>query len=64
MLILRMVLYFAAAGAAGAGIASYDETAQTLTMNLDDLAVIIAGVGGYIATFWSSRVAKRKGGET
>ena len=61
MLYVRMALYFLSAGAAGAGIASFDAEANTLTFNLDDLAVILGGFGTFVATFLSSRVAKKNG---
>ena len=61
---IRMVLYFIAAAASGAGFASFDAEAGDLTVNLDDLAVIIGGVLTYAGTFVASRVAKAKGGAT
>ena len=63
-LFIRMVLYFLAAAAAGAGFVDYDPDAATVTANLDDLAVILGGVLTYIGTFAASRVAKARGGKT
>jgi hypothetical protein len=64
MLFIRMTLYALSAGAAGYGIGSYDADAVTLTLNLDQLATAIGGAGTFLATFWVSRIAKRRGGAT
>jgi len=63
-LYIRMVLYALSAGAAGAGFASFDAEARTLTVNLDDLGVILSGAVVYLGTFGWSRVEKKRGGET
>jgi len=64
MLFIRMVLYALSAGLAGYGVGTYDATAGTLTLHLDQLAEIIAGAGAFLATFAASRIAKARGGAT
>lgn len=64
MLFIRMMLYALSAGAAGYGIGTYDAEAGTLTLQLDQLATVIGGAGTFLATFWASRIAKRRGGAT
>lgn len=64
MLIVRMMLYALSAGLAGYGIGTYDTAAGTLTLQLDQLAEVIAGAAAFVGTFWVSRIAKRRGGAT
>lgn len=61
---LRMVLYFVFAGLASQGLVVFDAEAGTVTFQVEDLALIASGLAGYLATFWSSRWAKRRGGAT
>lgn len=63
-LAIRMILYAASAFIAGLGWASFDDTAGTLTVNIDDLATIVGGVLTFVGTFFASRWAKAKGGKT
>lgn len=64
MLYVRMVLYALSAGLAGYGVATFDPTAGTLTIQLDELAKIVTGIVGFIGTFAASRIAKKNGGAT
>ena len=64
MLFVRMALYALSAGAAGYGFGTYDADAGTLTLNLDQVASIIGGAATFLGTFWTSRVAKARGGKT
>ena len=63
-LAIRMILYAASAFIAGLGWASFDETAGTITVNIDDIVTIIAGALTFAGTFVASRFAKAKGGKT
>lgn len=63
-LAIRMILYAASAFIAGLGWASFDETAGTLTVNIDDLAVIFGSAVTFVGTFIASRLAKARGGKT
>lgn len=63
-LYIRMVLYAVCAGLAGYGLATFDPAAGTITIQVDELAKIIGGGLGYLATFYAGRVAKSKGGAT
>ena len=63
-LAIRMILYALGAGAAGAGLGSFDNETGNLTVNLDDLAVVIGGALTFAGTFVASRVAKARGGKT
>ena len=63
-LFIRMVLYLASGMIAGAGFASFDDAAGTLTVNLDDLATILGGLVTFAGTFFASRWAKARGGVT
>lgn len=64
MLFVRMALYALSAGMAGYGIGTYDQGAGTFTLQLDQLAEVIAGAGAFVATFIASRIAKARGGKT
>ncbi len=64
MLFVRMALYALSAGLAGYGIGTYDAGAGTLTLQIDQLAEVIAGAGVFLATFAASRIAKARGGKT
>lgn len=57
-LTVRMVLYFLFAGAAGAGIATHDPVAGTLTLDIESLTSTIVGTLGFIGTFVASRFAR------
>ena len=63
-LYIRMALYAICAGLAGYGFASFDPAAGTVTIQVDEVAKMIAGAAGFIATFLASRIAKSKGGPT
>lgn len=60
-LAIRMVLYAAFAMLAGQGFEFYDAETQTVTIHVDDLAQILAGAGGYFATFLLSFRDKVRG---
>jgi len=63
-LFIRMVLYLASGMIAGAGFASFDDTAGTLTVNIDDVAAILGGIVTFAGTFIFGRFAKTRGGQT
>lgn len=59
-----MMLYAASAFIAGMGWASFDDTAGTLTVNIDDIAVMLGSAATFAGTFFASRWAKSRGGKT
>ena len=63
-LFIRMVLYLAFAGLAGAGIGSFENATGDYSVNADDLVTVIVGLAGYAGTFIASRFAKARGGKT
>lgn len=63
-LVIRMVLYAVSAFLSGYGFASFDSSQGLLTINVDQLAVILAGGLVFVATFIGSRIAKARGGKT
>lgn len=63
-LFIRMVLYALFSGLSGYGIGTMDRATDLYSVNVTDLAQILTGVVGFLATFWSSRIAKRSGGRT
>lgn len=60
-LAIRMALYLLFGTLAGQGVEFYDPETQTITISIDDLAMLLSGLGGYAGTFLSSRWAKAKG---
>lgn len=55
---IRMVLYTLAGLLTAAGVGTFDATRGTLTFNLDDLAIIIAGSGlinGVVFAIWGKK---------
>lgn len=63
-LAIRMILYFVFPMIAAQGLAVYDETAGTITFQIDNLVTVLLGLGGFLGTFAASRIAKAKGGKT
>jgi uncharacterized membrane protein len=63
-LYVRMILYFVFSAFSGTGIAIYDSAAGTITFQIDDLARLITGIVGFVATFVASRIASARGGKT
>ncbi len=63
-LAIRMGLYWAFTMLSAQGLILFDEGAQTVTFKVDDVAIFLAGVLGYLGTFAWSRIAKAKGGPT
>lgn len=63
-LAIRMVLYAVSAFLGGYGFATFDENAMTLTINLEQLSVLLMGGVVYLGTFIAGRWAKAKGGKT
>lgn len=64
-LTIRMMLYFIFAALSGAGIGiSFDQTTGVVSVSVDALATVLAGIGGFVATFAASRLAKARGGKT
>lgn len=64
MLAVRMLLYFVFSNLAGRGFIIFDQAADSVTFQVTDLAVFIAGIVGFAATFLWSRIAKARGGKT
>lgn len=64
LLYLRMAIYVSAIPVAAYLGGTYDPVAQTLTIDLDELANLVMGLGTAAATFGTSRIAKAKGGAT
>lgn len=60
-LAIRMCLYLAFGMLAGQGVEFYDPETQVITIHVDDLAQLIAGLFGWGGTFALSRWAKVKG---
>ena len=60
MLYIRMALYALCAGAAGYGLATFDPQAGTVTFQIDELAKMLGGAAGFVATFIASRYAKHR----
>lgn len=58
-LFIRMVLYLLFGGMAGYGLGTFDGEAGTMTINVDGLATAIAGVFGYLGTFFVGRIGAR-----
>lgn len=58
---IRMLLYFVFGACAGQGVGVFDETTGSFTVEVNDLATLLTGVGGYLGTFLSSRIAKARG---
>lgn len=63
-LYIRMALYAAFAGLAGAGIGSLDLATGLYCVPIDKLASIAAPAVGFVLTFASSRWAKARGWAT
>lgn len=63
-LTIRMILYFVFAFVAGQGIATFDPDAGTLTFDIEHLSTVMTGLAGYVTTFATSRIVKRRGGLT
>lgn len=63
-LAIRMILYALSAFVSGYGFASFDSSQGLLTINIDQLASIVAGGVVFIGTFIGSRIAKARGGVT
>lgn len=64
MLSFRMVLYFLFASLASHGFVVFDQIEGTVTFQIEHLAMVGTGVVGYLGTFFFSRVAKARGGQT
>jgi hypothetical protein len=64
MLAIRMGLYLIFGAMAGQGLVVYDQVAGTVTFEVEHLAIGLAGLAGYAATFITSRIAKARGGKT
>ncbi len=63
-LFIRMALYLGGAFVAGQGWATFNPDAGTLTIQLDPLVEVLAGLAVFGGTFAASRVVKKKGGKT
>jgi len=64
MLYIRMALYLLGGLLAGQGLAIFDPEAGTITFEIDSLAQTLSGLGAFVLTFCTSRIAKRRGGAT
>ena len=63
-LFVRMALYALFSGMSGYGFGTLDPSTNDFTVNIDQLAQILGGAFGFVATFVASRIAKRNGGAT
>ncbi len=63
-LYIRMGLYFIFAAAASQGLVEFDKDTGEVTFLVDDVVLVITGIVGYLATFWTSRIAKKQGKNT
>lgn len=63
-LAIRMILYAVSAFLGGYGFATFDENAMTLTINLEQLAILLGSGATFVATYIAGRWAKAKGGKT
>lgn len=63
-LAIRMGLYFLFAAIAGQGVGTFDQDTGNLTLHVESLATVLAGVVGYVGTFAAGRWAKARGGLT
>lgn len=57
---IRMVLYFIFAGLSGNGVGTFIEDSSVYSIDVDSLAVVVAGAIGFVITFITSRFAKKK----
>lgn len=63
-LVIRMILYAISAFLSGYGFAEFNGELGTLTLNLEQLAIILGGAATFVGTFIIGRFAKKKGGVT
>lgn len=63
-LFIRLALYWLAGNISAVGWMTFDRAAGTLTVNLNSLSIVMAGVLVAAATWLWSRVAKSRGGMT
>lgn len=64
-LAIRMGLYFIFAAVGGMGIGlQFDQATGDVTFNIDLIATAIVSLIGFVGTFWTSRIVKRRGGRT
>lgn len=63
-LYIRILLYWIAGQISAKGLAVWDETAGTLTFDMNSLALFLAGLIVAAVTFVWSRWVSRKGGAT
>ena len=64
-LVVRMILYAAFAMLSGTGIGLYfDPGTGMVSMSVYAMSHLIVGAVGFFGTFWASRIAKRRGGQT
>lgn len=59
--IIRMILYFVFGFLAGQGVGVFDQESGSFTIHINHLETLLSGVGGYVVTFLSSRIAKARG---
>jgi hypothetical protein len=64
MLTVRMVLYFFFGALSSQGLDIFDPATGLISIHVEELATVISGLLGFIATFAASRLAKQKGGLT
>lgn len=63
-LFIRMLLYAASAFLGGYGFATFDENTMTLTINLEQLAILLGTGATFVGTYVVGRIAKARGGKT
>lgn len=63
-LFVRMALYFLFGSLAGQGWLHFDQVTGIVTIDVNHLGPLLVGLGGTVATFAWSRIAKARGGKT
>lgn len=63
-LAIRMLIYIAAVPVAAWLGGTYDPSTHIITLNVDTMIDIVIGLATVAGTFWTSRVAKARGGKT
>lgn len=63
-LFVRMIVYVAASFIGGYHFAVFDENSMTLTINLEQLTILLVSLLTVIITWVSGRFHKRRGGAT
>lgn len=63
-LFIRMAIYAFSAFVGGYGFATFDENSMTLTINLEQLTILLTSGATFLGTYIAGRIAKARGGKT